>query len=358
MNFDLAAGAAAQRGHRRASTSLVTDDIASAPPERDDEATRHRRRLRRSSRCAGAAAEDGLRPRRGRARRPTRPTTAPAPSASRSPAAPCPARTSRCSPCPRAGWGSGWASTASRASPTSRMPPAAELARILVDGVLAEAARRRLAAGSRVILNGLGAHEVRGAVRRLGHGRRGCCATPATRSSSPRSASWSPASTWPGCSLTLIWLDDELERFWTAPADTPAYRKGDAAADSVRRAPTRAAESPRARTARDAGLDAVRRARPPRRRDRGAAMARWPRCCRRGGRAGPDGRRRRRRRPRAGHGQGGRRARPRRPRPPLEAGAGVRDGAGRGRRGLGRQGGGTSGVLWGAAAARARCAPR
>ena len=29
-----------------------------------------------------------------------------------------------------------------------------------------------------------------------------------------------------GLSLTLFWLDDELERFWRAPADTPAYRKG------------------------------------------------------------------------------------------------------------------------------------
>src|SRR6476620_6954857 len=29
-----------------------------------------------------------------------------------------------------------------------------------------------------------------------------------------------------GCSLTLSWLDDELETLWTSPADTPAYRKG------------------------------------------------------------------------------------------------------------------------------------
>ena len=29
-----------------------------------------------------------------------------------------------------------------------------------------------------------------------------------------------------GCSLTVTWLDDELERFWHAPADTPAYKKG------------------------------------------------------------------------------------------------------------------------------------
>ncbi len=29
-----------------------------------------------------------------------------------------------------------------------------------------------------------------------------------------------------GCSLTLCWLDDELTDLWNAPADTPAYRKG------------------------------------------------------------------------------------------------------------------------------------
>lgn len=29
-----------------------------------------------------------------------------------------------------------------------------------------------------------------------------------------------------GVSLTLMWLDDELETLWRAPADTPAYRKG------------------------------------------------------------------------------------------------------------------------------------
>jgi dihydroxyacetone kinase len=31
-----------------------------------------------------------------------------------------------------------------------------------------------------------------------------------------------------GVSLTLLWLDDELEELWAAPADTPAYRKGGA----------------------------------------------------------------------------------------------------------------------------------
>jgi D-erythrulose 4-kinase len=29
-----------------------------------------------------------------------------------------------------------------------------------------------------------------------------------------------------GCSLSVTWLDEELERLWTAPADTPAFRRG------------------------------------------------------------------------------------------------------------------------------------
>ena len=34
-----------------------------------------------------------------------------------------------------------------------------------------------------------------------------------------------------GCSLTITWLDDELEELWCAPADTPAFRRGAGAAD-------------------------------------------------------------------------------------------------------------------------------
>ncbi len=44
-----------------------------------------------------------------------------------------------------------------------------------------------------------------------------------------------------GVSLTLVYLDEELERFWTAPADTPAYRKGSAAAVTGERRDTSAA---------------------------------------------------------------------------------------------------------------------
>ncbi len=32
-----------------------------------------------------------------------------------------------------------------------------------------------------------------------------------------------------GCSLSLTWLDDELERYWTAPADTASFKRGNVA---------------------------------------------------------------------------------------------------------------------------------
>jgi dihydroxyacetone kinase len=35
-----------------------------------------------------------------------------------------------------------------------------------------------------------------------------------------------------GVSLTITWLDEELEPLWTAPAETPAYRRGNAAVQS------------------------------------------------------------------------------------------------------------------------------
>lgn len=43
-----------------------------------------------------------------------------------------------------------------------------------------------------------------------------------------------------GASLTLFWLDDELERLWAAPADTPAFRRG-SVAQAAPAAPTDAA---------------------------------------------------------------------------------------------------------------------
>ncbi len=36
-----------------------------------------------------------------------------------------------------------------------------------------------------------------------------------------------------GCSLTVFWLDDELEELWAAPAETPAFRRGSVASAEV-----------------------------------------------------------------------------------------------------------------------------
>ncbi|MFC7343594.1 dihydroxyacetone kinase family protein [Saccharopolyspora griseoalba] len=106
------------------------------------------------------------------------------------------------------------------------MPSASELAKILVDGLLAEAPAdggRRVTA----ILNGLGATKyeelfvVWGTVSRL-------LAEAGLEVVAPEVGELVTSLDMAGCSLTLTWLDDELERLWQAPADTPAYRKGDA----------------------------------------------------------------------------------------------------------------------------------
>ena len=89
--------------------------------------------------------------------------------------------------------GSAWGSTASPGSPR-RGAAGGRSGPLLVEGVLAEAPGDTTRVG--VILNGLGRHQVRGAVRRVALGGADCCATPATRWSIRRSANWSPASTW------------------------------------------------------------------------------------------------------------------------------------------------------------------
>ena len=104
------------------------------------------------------------------------------------------------------------------------MPTAADLARTLVDGVLADrqgASSRRIAA----ILNGLGRTKyeelfvVWGEVARLLR-ERGYSIV------EPEVGELVTSLDMAGCSLTVMWLDDELEKYWTAPADTPAYKKG------------------------------------------------------------------------------------------------------------------------------------
>jgi dihydroxyacetone kinase len=114
------------------------------------------------------------------------------------------------------------------------MPSATELAHTLVDGVLGDKPATdstRIA----VILNGLGQTKyeelfvVWGTAARLlrEHGY---------EIVEPEVGELVTSLDMAGCSLTVMWLDDELEKYWTAPADSPAYRKGAAAqADSGER---------------------------------------------------------------------------------------------------------------------------
>jgi len=119
------------------------------------------------------------------------------------------------------------------------MPRAADLARRLVDGVLQELpedAGRRVGA----ILNGLGStkyEELFVVWRTVGIllAERGFTVV------EPEVGELVTSLDMAGCSLTLIALDDELERFWCAPAQTPAYRKGtstDHQIETVRRRPS------------------------------------------------------------------------------------------------------------------------
>ncbi|MGA5538270.1 dihydroxyacetone kinase family protein [Mycolicibacterium nivoides] len=103
------------------------------------------------------------------------------------------------------------------------MPTADDLAELLVTGVLAE---KPAGAGNRiaVILNGLGRTKYeelfvvwKTVAALLSEG--GYTVV------QPEVGELVTSLDMAGCSLTVMWLDDELERLWTSPADTPAYRK-------------------------------------------------------------------------------------------------------------------------------------
>lgn len=104
------------------------------------------------------------------------------------------------------------------------MPTATGLAATLVEGVLGDrpdASSRRIA----VILNGLGRTKyeelfvVWGEVARLLRQR-------GYEIVDPEVGELVTSLDMAGCSLTVMWLDEQLEKYWTAPAYTPAYRKG------------------------------------------------------------------------------------------------------------------------------------
>jgi D-erythrulose 4-kinase len=107
------------------------------------------------------------------------------------------------------------------------VPTADELAELFVSRLLQEVPEGIEVSGARVvpILNGLGSVKyeelfvVYRSVDRL-------LRAAGVEVVDPEVGEFCTSFDMAGCSLTLLWLDDELERLWTAPADTPAFRRG------------------------------------------------------------------------------------------------------------------------------------
>ena len=102
--------------------------------------------------------------------------------------------------------------------------PAKDLAKLLVDRLLAEkpaASNGRVA----VLLNGLGCTKyeemfvlwvsIEAALKAAG-----------LSIIAPEAGEFVTSLDMAGCSLTLTWLDDELEKYWLAPCDAPVLRRG------------------------------------------------------------------------------------------------------------------------------------
>lgn len=107
------------------------------------------------------------------------------------------------------------------------IPTAAELAELFVTSLLAEVPDGVDLEGARVvpILNGLGSvkyeelYVVYATIDRL-------LAEAGVTVVSPEVGEFCTSFDMAGASLTLLWLDEELERLWHASCDTPAYRRG------------------------------------------------------------------------------------------------------------------------------------
>src|SRR3954452_21231993 len=112
------------------------------------------------------------------------------------------------------------------------IPTADELAELLVNRLLEELPEGRdTARGARVvpILNGLGSvkyEEMFVVYRRIAQ----LLEAAGLELVDPHVGEFCTSFDMAGTSLTLFWLDEELERLWNAPVDTPAYRKGSVSA--------------------------------------------------------------------------------------------------------------------------------
>ncbi len=115
------------------------------------------------------------------------------------------------------------------------VPTADELARDLVDRLLAEVPDDiEQVEGARVavVLNGLGTIKYEELFVVYGSVARQLDAA-GVQIVEPEVGELVTSFDMAGLSLTLFWLDDELERLWSAPADTPAFRKGNTSPDEA-----------------------------------------------------------------------------------------------------------------------------
>ena len=115
------------------------------------------------------------------------------------------------------------------------MPTASELAEMLVSRLLEDKPDN---AGDRVvaILNGLGRVKYEELFLLFGKIERLLTAAGLTVVE-PECGELVTSLDMSGLSLTLLWLDEELEQYWAAPADTPGFRKGSPAPRALRERP-------------------------------------------------------------------------------------------------------------------------
>ncbi|MEG8036941.1 dihydroxyacetone kinase family protein [Sphingomonas sp. LR61] len=226
LNFDAAARTLADSGID-VRTVRVTDDVASAPS-----AEAHKRRGIAGDLCvfkvAGAAAERGddldtVTAIATRANDRTR-SFGVAFSGCSLPGADEPLFT-----VPEGRMAIGMGIHGERGIAEADVPTADGLAELLVDKLLTELPSGVVVDGARVvpILNGLGSVKYEELFVVFGAVQRGLTAAGAVVVE-PEVGELVTSFDMAGVSLTLFWLDDELEQLWAAPADSPAYRKGGA----------------------------------------------------------------------------------------------------------------------------------
>jgi dihydroxyacetone kinase len=100
---------------------------------------------------------------------------------------------------------------------------ATDLAKLLVDTLLAERPAGARRAG--VLVNGLGATKYEELFVLFGAVEKQLLLS-GVELVAPECGEYVTSLDMQGCSLTLIWLDEELERYWLAPCDTPVFRRG------------------------------------------------------------------------------------------------------------------------------------